>query len=190
MSSPNISAGTADVECRPPARLGGVDELPAGDLRALAPRERGADGRRRGDGALLDRLRLSVGVRQRDRPGRLTCTASRRWKRRSSATSRAATRGLRLQSAARNSLEWFEEVERYLDLDPVQFNYSLLTRSQRISHENLRLRDPEWLRSAEDWFQEQAGGKPGRAPMFAVPPPRSRARQPCRRVADGAVQGG
>jgi anthraniloyl-CoA monooxygenase len=74
---------------------------------------------------------------------------------------------LRLQSAARNSLEWFEQVERYLDLDPVQFNYSLLTRSQRISHENLRLRDPDWLRSAEDWFQEQAGGKTGRAPMFA-----------------------
>ena len=74
---------------------------------------------------------------------------------------------LRLQSAARNSLEWFEQVERYLDLDPVQFNYSLLTRSQRISHENLRIRDPDWLRSAEDWFQAQAGGKPGRAPMFA-----------------------
>ena len=48
---------------------------------------------------------------------------------------------LRLQSAARNSMEWFEEVERYFHLDPVQFNYSLLTRSQRISHENLRLRD-------------------------------------------------
>ncbi len=48
---------------------------------------------------------------------------------------------LRLQSAARNSMEWFEEVERYLHLDPVQFNYALLTRSQRISHENLRLRD-------------------------------------------------
>jgi len=74
---------------------------------------------------------------------------------------------LRLQSAARNSLEWFEQCERYLDLDPVQFNYSLLTRSQRISHENLRLRDPEWLRSAEDWFQAQAGGTAGRAPMFA-----------------------
>ena len=77
------------------------------------------------------------------------------------------TEVLRLQSAARNSMEWFEEVERYLDLDPVQFSYSLLTRSQRISHENLRLRDPEWLRAAEDWFQIQAGGKPGRAPMFA-----------------------
>jgi len=74
---------------------------------------------------------------------------------------------LRLQSAARNSLEWFEQCERYLHLDPVQFNYSLLTRSQRISHENLRLRDPQWLRSAEDWFQTQAGGTPGRTPMFA-----------------------
>lgn len=77
---------------------------------------------------------------------------------------------LRLQSAARNSLEWFEEVERYLGMDPVQFNYSLLTRSQRISHENLRLRDPEWLASAEKWFQTQAGAPedaPTRAPMFA-----------------------
>ena len=74
---------------------------------------------------------------------------------------------LRLQSAARNSLEWFEQVERYLDLDPTQFAYSLLTRSQRISHENLRLRDPQWLASAEDWFQQQAGGQKGRRPMFA-----------------------
>ena len=74
---------------------------------------------------------------------------------------------LRLQSAARNSLEWFEQVERYLDLDPVQFNYSLLTRSQRISHENLRLRDPEWLGSAERWFNRQAGIDSDRRPMFA-----------------------
>ncbi|WP_406648686.1 bifunctional salicylyl-CoA 5-hydroxylase/oxidoreductase [Aliisedimentitalea scapharcae] len=77
---------------------------------------------------------------------------------------------LRLQSAARNSLEWFEEVERYLGMDPVQFNYSLLTRSQRISHENLRLRDGEWLQSAEKWFQTRAGAPadaPTRPPMFA-----------------------
>ncbi|MFN3937750.1 MAG: bifunctional salicylyl-CoA 5-hydroxylase/oxidoreductase [Gemmobacter sp.] len=73
---------------------------------------------------------------------------------------------LRLQSAARNSLEWFEEVERYLDMPPIQFAYSLLTRSQRISHENLRLRDPEWLAEAEDWFAEQAQGHRGRRPMF------------------------
>src|SRR6202008_424558 len=67
------------------------------------------------------------------------------------------TEVLRLQSAARNSMEWFEEVERYLHLDPVQLNYSLLTRSQRISHENLRLRDKAWLEGAEAWFQKLAG---------------------------------
>ncbi len=76
---------------------------------------------------------------------------------------------LRLQSAARNSTEWFEQVERYLKLDPVQFTYSLLTRSQRISHENLRLRDPDWLGGAEKWFEAQATGQmpnEARPPMF------------------------
>mgnify|MGYP001799953137 CR=1 FL=1 len=77
---------------------------------------------------------------------------------------------LRLQSAARNSVEWFEDVERYLDLDSVQLNYSMLTRSQRISHENLRERDADWLGAAEQWFMKQAGAgsnAPARAPMFA-----------------------
>src|SRR5271168_360886 len=76
---------------------------------------------------------------------------------------------LRLQSAARNSMEWFEEIERYFHLDPVQFNYSLLTRSQRISHENLRLRDKLWLEGAEAWFQRLAGAGDNvtRRPMFA-----------------------
>jgi anthraniloyl-CoA monooxygenase len=69
---------------------------------------------------------------------------------------------LKLQSAARNSTEWFEEVERYLPFDPMQFAYTLLTRSQRVSHENLRLRDPKWLQGLETWFS----GKPV-APMFA-----------------------
>ncbi len=76
---------------------------------------------------------------------------------------------LRLQSAARNSTEWFEDVERYLQLDPVQFTYSLLTRSQRISHENLRERDSIWLGDAERWFEKRATGhEPNgtRAPMF------------------------
>lgn len=75
---------------------------------------------------------------------------------------------LRLQSAARNSTEWFEHIDRYIELDPVQFNYALLTRSQRISHENLRLRDKGWLESAERWFQISSGAQHhDRAPMFA-----------------------
>ncbi|MDO9414278.1 MAG: bifunctional salicylyl-CoA 5-hydroxylase/oxidoreductase [Pseudolabrys sp.] len=74
---------------------------------------------------------------------------------------------LRLQNSARNSTEWFEDVERYLNLDPVQFNYSLLTRSQRISHENLRERDRDWLAAAEMWFEQKATGK---VPKKAKPP--------------------
>ena len=80
---------------------------------------------------------------------------------------------LRLQNAAWNAMEWFEVCgERYCDqLPPPQFMYSMLTRSQRISHENLRLRDAGWLGGYERWFAEQAGVAvtPGRAappPMF------------------------
>jgi len=64
---------------------------------------------------------------------------------------------LRIQNAARNSTEWFENVDRYVSLPPAQFAYSLLTRSQRISHENLRLRDKAYLEGYEDWIAERAG---------------------------------
>lgn len=66
---------------------------------------------------------------------------------------------LRLQNAAWNAMEWFEAVgERYADtLPPEQLMYSMLTRSQRISHENLRLRDPAWLGGFERWFAGRAG---------------------------------
>lgn len=64
---------------------------------------------------------------------------------------------LRIQSAARNSTEWFENVARYAHLQPEQFAYSLLTRSQRISHENLRLRDRPWLEGLERWLAARAG---------------------------------
>ena len=74
---------------------------------------------------------------------------------------------MKLQSAARNSTEWFENVERYTKLPPEQFAYSLLTRSQRVSHENLRLRDRAFLEGFERWFAGRAGGEP---PRRAVPP--------------------
>ncbi|MEJ7758367.1 MAG: bifunctional salicylyl-CoA 5-hydroxylase/oxidoreductase [Gemmatimonadaceae bacterium] len=66
------------------------------------------------------------------------------------------TEALRLQNAARNSMEWFEHVKRYVHLEPEQFTYSLLTRSQRVSHENLRLRDGSYVEGMERWFSSQA----------------------------------
>ena len=72
---------------------------------------------------------------------------------------------LKLQSAARNSMEWFEEIERYLDYDSIQFTYALLTRSQRVSHENLRLRDKDWLEGVEKDFAEKAMGRSVNEPI-------------------------
>jgi anthraniloyl-CoA monooxygenase len=70
------------------------------------------------------------------------------------------TEALRLQNAARNSMEWFENVRRYVSLDPPQFAYSLLTRSQRVSHENLRMRDGAYLSGVERWFAGRAATSP------------------------------
>ncbi|WP_194724650.1 bifunctional salicylyl-CoA 5-hydroxylase/oxidoreductase [Noviherbaspirillum malthae] len=82
---------------------------------------------------------------------------------------------LKIQNAARNSMEWFENVDRYSRLDAEQFAYSMLTRSQRISHENLRLRDPEYVRRYEDWIARRAFEQAGleyRAPAAgkSIPP--------------------
>ncbi|WP_374357652.1 bifunctional salicylyl-CoA 5-hydroxylase/oxidoreductase [Pseudoduganella danionis] len=63
---------------------------------------------------------------------------------------------IKLQSAARNSMEWFENVERYTALEAPQFAYSMLTRSQRLSHENLRLRDAAYVEDYERWFAQRA----------------------------------
>ncbi|MFY8083897.1 MAG: FAD-dependent monooxygenase, partial [Rubrivivax sp.] len=80
---------------------------------------------------------------------------------------------LRLQNAAWNAMEWFEVVgTRYCDqLEPEQFMYSMLTRSQRISHENLRLRDARWLEGYERWFARRAAVQAGvAAPASAQEP--------------------
>ncbi len=74
---------------------------------------------------------------------------------------------VKLQNAARNSTEWFEHLDRYLKMDPMQFTYTLLTRSQRVSHENLRMRDPAWLAELEKNLAEAAFGQPITGP---VPP--------------------
>jgi len=73
---------------------------------------------------------------------------------------------LKLQSAARNRMEWFENVARYTHLAPWQFAYSLLTGSQRIGHQNLRVRDAAYIRQVEGELARQAGVDDARAPMF------------------------
>lgn len=76
---------------------------------------------------------------------------------------------LKIQNAARNSTEWFENVARYVSLPPEQFAYSLLTRSQRISHENLRLRDRGYVERYEDWIAGRAGVE-RQPPRQPIPP--------------------
>lgn len=79
-----------------------------------------------------------------------------------------------LQRAAQVSLEWFEQTERYVGLEPLQFAFSLLTRSLRVTHENLRVRDPKFVETVDRWFAaraaDQAGvrlaGPPAPPPMF------------------------
>ena len=73
---------------------------------------------------------------------------------------------LRIQNAARNSTEWFENVDRHARLAPEQFAYSLLTRSQRISHENLRLRDARYVGDFERWLANRSGVDGQVPPMF------------------------
>lgn len=61
-----------------------------------------------------------------------------------------------LQRAAQVSLQWFEETERYMGMEPIQFAFNLLTRSLRVTHENLRVRDPKFVKEIDAWFAEGA----------------------------------
>ena len=73
---------------------------------------------------------------------------------------------LKIQNAARNSTEWFENVDRYSAMEAEQFFYSMMTRSQRISHENLRVRDATWLAGYEQWLAKSTSGKSAPVPML------------------------
>ncbi|MBN9167437.1 MAG: bifunctional salicylyl-CoA 5-hydroxylase/oxidoreductase, partial [Myxococcales bacterium] len=73
----------------------------------------------------------------------------------------------RTQKAAQDSLVWFENVKRYRELDPTQFAFSLLTRSKRITFDNLKLRDTAFAEHVRSWHEERAAGaKPGAPAMF------------------------
>ena len=142
----------ADDQCAPSARLGLAEFRPP-DLRQV---ERTSTARRHvvlmGDAAHTAHFAIGSGTklalddaielaRQFDAHGHDTATDPRGA---ATPTRRSARVDVaRIQNAARNAMEWFEVVgSRYADtLEPEQFMYSMLTRSQRISHENLRLRD-------------------------------------------------
>jgi anthraniloyl-CoA monooxygenase len=74
---------------------------------------------------------------------------------------------LKLQSAARNRMMWFENIERYTHMEPEQFAFSLLTGSQRVGHANQKLRDAKYVEGVDAWFAQQCG-LPGEPipPMF------------------------
>ncbi len=57
-----------------------------------------------------------------------------------------------LQAAAQESRVYFENIKRYLSLDPVPFTFQLLTRSGRVSYDDLRLRDPRFGALVDQWF--------------------------------------
>src|SRR5579864_5388947 len=73
---------------------------------------------------------------------------------------------LKLQSAARNRMEWFEEVDRYVHQEPEQFAYGLLTGSQRVGHASLKLRDASYIGRVEKWFAGRNGVNRPLPPMF------------------------
>ncbi|HJU96411.1 MAG TPA: bifunctional salicylyl-CoA 5-hydroxylase/oxidoreductase [Jiangellaceae bacterium] len=75
------------------------------------------------------------------------------------------------QRAAQASLEWFENLGQYTHQDPIRFAFNILTRSRRVTYDNLRLRDPEFVDAADAWFarHEVARGV-APAPAVARPP--------------------
>ncbi len=96
-----------------------------------------------------------------DVPAALQAYEDRRW-----------VDGVKLQKAAQTSLEWFENSARYLGQDPVQFTFNLMTRSKRITYDNLRQRDPELIARVDagfpDWVSEPAADN---GPVADTPPP-------------------
>jgi anthraniloyl-CoA monooxygenase len=75
-----------------------------------------------------------------------------------------------LQRAAQASLQWFEDTERYMDLDPIQFAFTLLTRSLRVTHENLKVRDPAFMAKVDAWYADQAARQSGVPPRTGAGP--------------------
>ena len=76
-----------------------------------------------------------------------------------------------LQRSAQTSLEWFEGVRRYRGLAPEQFTFQLLTRSQRVTYDNLKLRDAGYVGRVDAWLADRTRElgldvETGTPPMF------------------------
>src|SRR5262249_24408502 len=77
-----------------------------------------------------------------------------------------------LPRAAEVGLRWFEESERYYGrLEPIPFAFSLLTRSLRVTHENIKRRDPKLVETVNRWFAEGASLQSGVEIPAPAPPP-------------------
>ncbi|HET9384486.1 MAG TPA: bifunctional salicylyl-CoA 5-hydroxylase/oxidoreductase [Gemmatimonadales bacterium] len=112
--------------------------------------------------AIEDAIALSRALqRERDVPAALAAYEAER---------RPAVESL--QRAAQVSLQWFEDTERYMNLEPLQFAFNLLTRSLRITHDNLKVRDPEFVRKVDEWYASEATKQSG-VPLLTPdsPPP-------------------
>ncbi len=75
---------------------------------------------------------------------------------------------VKTQKAAQTSLEWFENSERYLGQDPVQFTFNLMTRSKRITYDNLRRRDPELIARVDAGYPDWCGASTDRGGTAAA----------------------
>lgn len=78
---------------------------------------------------------------------------------------------LSTQRAAQASLEWFENLGQYTHQEPEQFAFNIITRSRRVTYENLKVRDPEFVQGVDEWFadhERRRGIAAGdvRPPMF------------------------
>jgi len=78
---------------------------------------------------------------------------------------------LSTQRAARASLDWFESIGHYTEQPPEQFAFNIVTRSRRITYDNLRLRDPEFVADMDTWYAEHEAARQGRAEPDSTRPP-------------------
>jgi anthraniloyl-CoA monooxygenase len=72
----------------------------------------------------------------------------------------------KLQRAARVSQAWFEDIARYKHMAPEQIVLSMMTRSKRVTHNNLRVRDPGYIAAVDQWFGTVAEAPERTPPMF------------------------